>query len=90
MKAQCELKAAGMPYPRTCPVCKLGQCHKRPNVYMNSVVEFHGRRDGMNGEDERGEYVAFSVQRDRGGLPLFVKISVSQAETLARDILKNT
>lgn len=25
---RCELKAAGKPYPRTCPVCGLGQCLK--------------------------------------------------------------
>ena len=29
MEAQCELKAAGKPYPRTCPVCKLGPCQRK-------------------------------------------------------------
>lgn len=28
MKAQCELKAEGQPYPRTCPKCGLGPCRK--------------------------------------------------------------
>ena len=29
-QAQCDLKALGLPYPRTCPVCGLGPCTKYP------------------------------------------------------------
>ena len=32
MEAQCELKAKGLPYPRTCPVCKLGPCTRMVTV----------------------------------------------------------
>lgn len=32
MKAQCELKAEGLPYPRTCPVCGLGACTRMVTV----------------------------------------------------------
>lgn len=35
MEAQCELKAAGKPYPRTCPVCKLGPCQRFKQVPVN-------------------------------------------------------
>lgn len=30
MESQCDLTAFGLPYPMTCPVCKLGPCHKPP------------------------------------------------------------
>ncbi len=30
--ARCELKAAGEPYPRTCPVCGLGLCQRMETV----------------------------------------------------------
>lgn len=33
MEAQCELKAAGKAYPRTCPVCKLGPCQREGQGY---------------------------------------------------------
>ncbi len=32
MQARCELEAAGLPYPRTCPVCKLGKCQRMETV----------------------------------------------------------
>lgn len=35
MKAKCILKQAGLPYPRTCPVCKLGKCQK---IEINEIA----------------------------------------------------
>lgn len=92
MEAQCELKAAGKPYPRTCPVCGLGPCHRRETrVFANATVSFEGRRNGMNEPEPRGEYVGLTISRDNSNLlPVHVKISVAQAEALGADLLKNT
>lgn len=91
METQCELKAAGKPYPQTCPVCRLGPCQRRESrVFANAEVAFEGRRNGMNELDPRGSYVALSVAKDRGGPPVLVKISVAQASSLGAVLLENT
>lgn len=51
MEAQCELKAAGKPYPRTCPVCRLGPCQRRESrVFANADVASEGQRNGIGEE----------------------------------------
>jgi hypothetical protein len=49
-KAQCELKAAGLAYPRTCPVCLLGVCVKFRTVpvdalaFIDQMLDFRARK----------------------------------------------
>jgi hypothetical protein len=34
---QCELRAAGKPYPRTCDLCGLGPCQRQEGYQVNSA-----------------------------------------------------
>lgn len=84
---QKELKAAGTPYPRTCPTCGLGPCakgHDRP-VFKNADVAYGGRINGMNETDRAGEYIGLSIE----GVGL-IKFNISQARAVAKDILDAT
>ena len=84
MNCQKELKAAGKPYPRTCPFCLLGPCLKGHEVAVYKVVDaiYSGRRDGLNNLCDEGEYISLIVDGQK------IKFSVSQAEAIAKDMLR--
>ena len=57
-QATCELKAAGKPYPRTCPVCKLGPCPKMKTIPVNDLSLI----DRMS--DYRAREIARAIDED--------------------------